>query len=128
MPFSFDENANLTHTHENGEQTTFSPELSEGEQKYFEKDYGLIMNVKNPLDKNKRIISIIGCRSVGCYGATQYLCNNIHTIKNKIKDDEYAIVISCDGEEENITSEPVFEAYFKLDTQAPCEKNTPIAV
>lgn len=118
IPFTFDDSANLIYTDENGRQTKFCPEMSKGEHKFFEKDYALIMNIKNPLEPQKRILSIIGCRSVGCYGAALFLCNNIHSLKRKIVDEEYAIVISCDGEEENITSEPVFEAYYKLDTQA----------
>ena len=118
MPFSFDEDANLIYTDEKGKETRFCPEISNGEKKFFEKDYALIINIKNPLVSTKRILSIMGCRSVGCYGAALFLCNNIHNIKKEIVDDEYAIVISCDGEEENITLAPVFEAYYKLDTQA----------
>lgn len=114
-PFGFNEDATLTYTSDTGEKEMYIPELSKGDSKYFEKDYALILNVRNPLDINKRIIALIGCRSVGCYGAALFLCNKLNTIKEKIIDDEYAIVIECDGEEENITSEPIFKAYYKLN-------------
>ena len=45
-----------------------------------------------------------------------FFSESIKRIKSCRKDDEYAIVISCHGDEENLTSKPKFEAYYPLDT------------
>lgn len=115
IPFKFDENANLIYEGSNGIVKRYCPEISNGDSKYFEKDYALIINVRNPLNKDKRIIALMGCRSIGCYGAAVFIARKFNSIIKKIEDDEYAIIISCEGEEENIISEPVFIDYFKLE-------------
>jgi len=106
LPFSFDDDASLVYTSEDGQQKKYTPILSKGTNQYFESDYALIVNVRNPLNTEKRLIAIIGCRSVGCYGGAVFLSKYMSKIKNKNLSDEYAIVIKCDGEEEDIVSDP----------------------
>ena len=113
FPFSFDADANLTYS-KNGISETFYPKVSSGASKYYENDYALIINMRNPRNADKRLIAIIGCRSIGCYGAAIYLSNHLKEIKNLIDDDEYAIVINCEGDNERVLSDPKFIKYYSL--------------
>ena len=74
IPFYFD-------TFEGEEATLFYKNYDDVEYKkvkpikdpignYYCEDYGLIINIRNPYDSSKRIISLMGCRSIGVLGAT----------------------------------------------------------
>ena len=122
VPFYFD-------TFEGEEATLFYKETPNGEYKtvkpikdpvgnYYCEDYGLIMNIKNPYNPEKRIISIMGCRSIGVLGGTiAFTSMNKEMLKN-IEFDEYAVIIRCFGEQNNISSERKIEkvATIKLDS------------
>lgn len=120
-PFRFDLNdASLIYTDENFSETRFtsrmySPTVECGKKPYYENDYALVMNVRNPLDPNKRIILVSGCRSVGCYGAAVFLSQKLREIKKLAKKDEYAFVIKCDGEREDLVSPPELCAVYPLN-------------
>ena len=116
LPFSYDENNNLVYSTGNNEITNYKAVISKGDDKYFEKDYALILNIKNPKDKDKRIILISGCRSIGCYGGASFLSNNLKEIKNIVKDQEYAIIVECEGNKNGLIKEPKFMKYYPLDT------------
>ena len=74
IPFRFHESANLYFTDRNGTVNMYCPEEHCSDKShYYEKDYALIVNIKNPWNKEKRCMLIIGCRSVGCYGAAVFL-------------------------------------------------------
>lgn len=121
FPFSFDDNANLTYS-DGDLKDVFSP-ATDDNNKYYEQDYALIVNIRNPKAPTKRIIALIGCRSIGCYGASCFIAGKLKTIKKYIKDDEYAIVIKCDGDEEDIINEPEFVKYYPLHlTETPKSK------
>ncbi len=120
-PFHYDlSDATLVYTPPTGEEVRFTPRMYDpsaesGNKSYFEGDYCLIMNVKNPLDSSKRIILISGCRSVGCYGGAVYLSTKLSEIKKMTQSDEYALVIQCDGEREDLVSPPQLCACYPLD-------------
>ncbi len=119
FPFSFDADANLTYEKKGGGSETFYPRVSSGNgtSRYYENDYALIVNIKNPRNTDKRLIAIIGCRSIGCYGAAMYLSSHLKDIKHLIDDDQYAIVINCEGDNERVLSEPKFVKYYSLDEE-----------
>lgn len=120
IPFQFDSDSNLLFLKNGVVNKKYIPEKTAVEGcDYFQKDYALIINAKNPWDNSKRIIALMGCRSLGCYGASLFLCNEIYKCKNssRIRDDEYALVVSCYGEEENITSNPELVGYYQLHTK-----------
>ncbi len=105
LPFYFDKDANLVYEGLHGKKV-FSPELSEGETKYYENDYALIVNIENPLKKGKRILAFMGCRSIGCYGAAYYIAHFLKDIKKEVGKGDYAIVVRVAGDEEDIIDEP----------------------
>ena len=120
LPFHFEEDASLVYTYEDGRTDKYTPNLYDPNKNkdgssFFDNDYALILNIKNPYDIGKRIILIAGCRSVGCYGAAVYLTEHLDDIKNKIKSDEYALVITCNGEKENLVGKPKFCNYYPLE-------------
>lgn len=115
LPFSFDEDASLVYTAPDGQTKKYTPVLSKGDNQYFETDYALVLNVRNPINTEKRLIAIIGCRSVGCYGGTVFLSKFMKKVKSKNLADEYALVIKCDGEEEDIVADPVLVDTINLD-------------
>lgn len=120
-PFHYDlSDATLVYTSPSGETVRYTPKMFDpsaesGQTSYFENDYCLIMNVKNPLDPSKRIILISGCRSVGCYGGAVYLTTKLSEIKKLAQTDEYALVIQCDGEREDLVAPPQLCACYPLD-------------
>lgn len=117
LPFSYDENNNLIFSSDNNsKQIRYEAVMYNGDDKYFEKDYALILNIKNPKDDKKRVILISGCRSIGCYGGATFLSNNLKKIKNIVKDQEYAIVVECEGNKDGLIKEPKFIQYFPLNT------------
>ncbi len=109
-PFSFDSDANLIY-----DTDIYKPVLTQSSNPHFGKDFAVILNMKNPYHLERRLICIMGCRSIGCYGATVFLTRYLDTIKDKIVDEEYAIVISCRGEEEKLVTKPNFEKYYKIE-------------
>lgn len=113
VPFYFD-------TFEGEEATLFYKETKDSEYKtvkpqkdpignYYCEDYGLIINIKNPYNPQKRIIAIMGCRSIGVLGGTiAFTSMNKEMLKN-IEFDEYAVIIKCFGEQNNISNERKIE-------------------
>lgn len=129
FPFSFDDDANLYHDdanlyHDNGDGThdKYEPKQSDLNNKFYELDYALIVNIRNPKMPSKRLIALIGCRSVGCYGAAYFLSHKLSKLKKIIKDDEYAIVVKCECDEEDIISMPEFIKYYPLSSKACAEE------
>lgn len=121
-PFRYDPDATLVYTPPEGEEKRFTPLAYDpdgisGEKPYFESDYCLIMNIKNPWDSSKRVILISGCRSVGCYGGAVYLSSRLSELNKMDLTDEYALVIQCDGEREDLVSPPQLTAWYPLSTQ-----------
>lgn len=119
-PFHYDSDATLVYAPAAGEEVRYTPKMYDpsaesGQKSFFENDYCLIMNVKNPLDPTKRVILISGCRSVGCYGGAVYLCTKLNEINKLAQSDEYALVIQCDGEREDLVSPPQLCACYPLD-------------
>ena len=109
LPFYFDsidgEDATLVLTDEVG-GGTFTPK-KDVTGKYYADDYGLIINVKNVYDNNKRRIAIMGCRSIGVLGAAMAFTELSKTIYEKTKEyDEYAVVVSCHGNQYNVSKTP----------------------
>ena len=125
FPFSFDDNANLYHDNGDGTTDKFEPKQSDLNNKFYELDYALIVNIKNPKMPSKRLIALIGCRSVGCYGAAYFLSHKLHKLKKIIKDDEYAVVVRCQCDEEDIINMPEFVKYYPLssDKASTAEKS-----
>lgn len=101
-PFKFEENC-------------FIP-LKDVDNKFYHTDYALILNVRNPFNPKKRIISFIGCRSIGVYGAAMYFNKYSNEIKKNIKYDQYAIIIRVNGEQDNIVGEPRFLKSVELNS------------
>ena len=129
VPFYFDslkredgsiEEASLIHIEDenkplvNGENC-FIPE-KDADGRYYRTDYALIMNVVNPFNPKKRIISFIGCRSIGVFGAALFYTKNRKEIIKKVKFDEYALVVKVNGEQDNIIGEPKLLKTYKLDS------------
>lgn len=79
-----------------------SVSFQDNSEVFFEKDYSLIINIKNPKDSGKRIIMSCGCRSLGTLGGIEYLCN----AKDPIPYEEYALIISCHGNKEYLSDNP----------------------
>lgn len=114
LPFSFDEDASLVYngTHQ-CKAARFTPKVIDNS--YYGEDYALIMNVKNPLNPEKRVIFISGCRSIGCYGGAIFLSQQLRELKGVKLADEYALVVSCCGDAEDLNSRPRLVAHFPLD-------------
>ncbi len=120
LPFHFEEDASLVYTYENGVTDKYTPSLydpnnNKDKNSFYDNDYALILNVKSPYAKGKRLILIAGCRSVGCYGAAIYLTEHLYEIKKQIKSDEYALVITCNGEKENLIGKPKLCHVYPLE-------------
>lgn len=119
FPFHFEEDAGLVYEGEEGREV-YTPEESESNRRFYEKDYALIVNVRNPYaPKKKRVIALMGCRSIGCLAAGVFLSTKLKKFHRTVKDDEYAIVVKCEGDEEDIIDEPEFVKYYELDFTPP---------
>ena len=116
FPFNFDDDANLYHDNGDGTKDVYKPRQSDLKNKFFELDYALIVNIRNPKMPSRRLIALIGCRSVGCYGAAYFISHKLKKLKKVIKDDEYAIVVRCECDEEDIISTPEFVKYYPLSS------------
>lgn len=117
LPLSFDDNANLTVLDGNN-VLVYKPETGGDVAHYYENDYGIIMNIKNPNDTSKRIISFIGCRSIGCLGAADYFLEKQSEFSRQIKrnDEEYAVIVRCSGNNEKLYETPTLEKYVAFKT------------
>lgn len=120
IPFSFGQNNTLIYQpkNESNKSTLYHPELANGNEDFFKKDYALILNIRNPYAKDnaRRLILICGCRSIGCYGGAVFLSNHLREIKKIVKDSEYALVVECEGNAEGLICEPKLEEYYPLNT------------
>lgn len=113
MPFHYDEDATLVYT--NPDNPTLQKRFSAKEMRdYYGEDHALIMNVKNPINPEKRVIFISGCRSIGCYGGAIFMSQQLKELKGIVCDDEYAVVVYCSGGKEDLDSRPKFCEYFPL--------------
>ncbi len=111
-----DEDAVLHFEHD-GKTDTYTPLLtSDGTRSYYSRDYAIIVNAKHPNVKNKRVILLIGCRSIGCYGGAVFLSKHLNKVKLKDLGDEYALIVKVNGEEDQLTSTPRLEATYTLNT------------
>ncbi|MBQ9104061.1 MAG: hypothetical protein IJY57_03125 [Clostridia bacterium] len=117
FPFGWDSDANLTFKTETGVDT-YSPKLTGFTKQFYGEDYSLVLNIKNPTSPDKRILLIIGCRSIGCLGGAIFLSKHMNKIKRKGLTDEYAFVVKVSGNEEQLTSDPRLEKVYSLDTQS----------
>lgn len=114
-PFRFEDDATLVYTDPEGKLPTqrFTPLAVD--EKYYGEDFALIMNVKNPYDPEKRVIFIAGCRSIGCYGGAIFLSQQLKEIRKKVHWDEYALVVSCSGDAEDLNARPKLVGTFPLN-------------
>lgn len=115
LPFHYEPDSSLVYTDpaDPNNTHTFAPKVID--ERYYGEDYALIMNVKNPINPDKRVIFISGCRSIGCYGGAIFLSQQIKELKGKIESDEYAVVVSCCGDEEDLNARPKLCKCFPLD-------------
>lgn len=116
-PFHFESDATLVYTDPEGKLPTrrFTP--LEVDKSYYGEDFALIMNVKNPYNPEKRVIFIAGCRSIGCYGGAIFLSQQLKEIRKKAPWDEYAVVVSCSGDAEDLNARPKLVDTFPLNIQ-----------
>lgn len=103
----------MVYTDPEGKETPFKPKTVD--EKYYGEDFALIMNVKNPYDPEKRVIFIAGCRSIGCYGGAIFLSQQLKEIQKKVHWDEYALVVSCSGDAEDLNARPKLVGTFPLN-------------
>lgn len=118
FPFRYDDDANLHHDNGDGTSDVYKPQQSNLNNNFYELDYALIINIRNPKMPSKRLIALIGCRSIGCYGAAYFLSHELKKLHKVIKDDEYAIVVRCECDEEDIISTPQFIKYYPMSSEA----------
>ena len=89
---------------------------------YYAEDYGLILNVKNPFNPEKRIIALIGCRSIGVLGAAAFFTEHNKKLRKITKNmDEYAVVIECHGDNLNVLQDP--EDHFAIELKSLSENS-----
>lgn len=116
IPFNYDGH-NLIYTHSNNNIQKFSATKFENNQHSFvNNDYALILNIKNPKDRTKRLLMISGCHSIGVYGGAFYLSNCTKQALKTIKDDEYALIIECKCNETGLCQIPILKQYVKITT------------
>lgn len=115
-PFSFVNNNSLVYRKPGSSaiEKIYKSKTLKGSSGDFQNDYALILNVKNPRNKQKRIILICGCRSIGCYGGAVFFSNHLKELKNIVRDPEYALVIECAGNNEGLIHEPKLVDYYPL--------------
>ena len=90
--------------------------LKNADGDYYMKDYGIILNVVNPYDTRKRIIAIIGCRSIGVFGASLYFAKSHKELKKKTKGmDNYAVIVVCGGDEHTVIGSPKLVLAVSID-------------
>jgi len=112
------EDAVLHYKHE-GKTDTYTPLLTtDGTKSYYSRDYAIIVNIKHPNVENKRIILLIGCRSIGCYGGAVFFSQHLNKIKLSNLSDEYALIVKVNGEEDQLSSIPRLEKIYPINTQS----------
>lgn len=122
LPLYFDtfegEEATLFYKENNTDEYKTAKPLKDQVGNYYCEDYGLIINIKNPYNPKKRIIALMGCRSIGVLGATLAFTAYNKEIFKKVKDDEYAVIVKCYGDRNNVDVErPIeFISSIKLDS------------
>ncbi len=89
----------------------YSPVISEDlENRFIEKDYGLLVNIGNPFDHNRssRIVIIAGCRILGCYAGARFLTQPYRKIRQSLREQDirgralggkrnFALVVEASG-------------------------------
>ncbi len=62
------------------------------------KDYGLVIKMKNPFSSsaNTKLILFSGCHTFGTIAAAKYFCENIQKQIRLKKDENIAVLVSCD--------------------------------
>lgn len=109
LPFYFDsyEGEEATLFFNNGlELKKFKPK-KDITGKFYTDDYGIILNMKNVYNNDKRIIALIGCRTIGVLGAAVALTKlNKQLFERTNTYDEYAVVVCCHGNRYNIMKDP----------------------
>lgn len=122
MPFYFDtfegEDATLFYKDNDSSEYKRLKPIKDPVGNYYCEDYGLIINIRNPYNPKKRIIAIIGCRSIGVLGATLAFTTFNDEIMKKVKYDEYAVIIKCYGDQNNVNLDRELEhiTTIKLDS------------
>ena len=113
-----DEDACLLYKNESKEEI-FTPKKNE-DGSHYAKDFGLIINMKNPYNPKKRVIALIGCRTVGVYCAAKFFSEQnrkTDKLKKHVKGmKEYAVVVSCNCDKNGMVGSPVFEQAWELDS------------
>ncbi len=94
-------------------------------------DYALIINIKNPFNSNKRLIATMGCGSAGCFGGASYIAEQLARFWNPkawmkawIKK-EYIMVISCNGDQEQLHGDPTPELFIEVESEYTQTENGP---
>ena len=121
VPFYFDtfegEDATLFFTGRSKSNPTPYKPTKNAAGKYT-KDYGVIINIKNPYNPEKRLIAVLGCRTFGVLSAMTFLTEHskdllkaLKAIDGKIPND-YGIIVKNGNDGENLNdSYEVVEAF-----------------
>lgn len=122
LPFYFGsyqgEDATLFYKDGDSVKTFVPKKHSSGD--YYAEDYGLILNIKNPYNPDKRVIALIGCRSIGVLGAAAFFTEHNKKLRKITKNmDEYAVVIECHGDNLNVLQDP--EDHFAVELESAGE-------
>lgn len=87
---------------------------------YYKEDYGIIINIANPFNKKKRLISMIGCHSIGVYAAALYFTEFDKELAKHTKGkDNYIAIVKCLGDLDNIKGDPEYFDSYELDDIDP---------
>lgn len=123
VPFYFDsfegEDATLFYTGRDKNNPTPYKPTKNGEGKYT-KDYGVIINIKNPYNTEKRLIAVLGCRTFGVLSAMSFLTEHSKDLLKSLKDleggmpDEYGIIVKNGNDGENINETFEVVEAFKM--------------
>ena len=107
VPLYFDtfENEEATLFYKKDEEYKTAKPLKDTLGDFYCEDYGLILNIKNPYNPDKRIIALMGCRSIGVLGATYAFTKFYKDIFKTVKSDEYAVIVKCHGDRSNLDIE-----------------------
>ena len=122
VPFYFDtfdgEEATLFYKENNDTDYRTAKPIKDPNGNYYCEDYALILNIRNPYNPDKRVITIMGCRSIGVLGGTNAFTMYNKDIFGDVKYDEYAVIIKCYGEQNNINDDRKIErvSVIKLDS------------
>ncbi len=119
VPFYFDtfegEEATLFYRENMEENFKTVKPIKDPNGNFYCEDYALILNVRNPYVPKNRIIAIIGCRSIGVLGGTNAFTLYRKEIFNDVKYDQYAVIIKCYGDQNNINDDMGIERITVLE-------------